>query len=281
MIRRFDMQGYSLGENNADVVTRVTVIGRNSITATAINNTLEDDLGIINEKVLTNNWDLGTHADCEVRARAILKQQGSSYTEVLSDPDDPDSDLVRVEQGFRTVRATLTNFPSYTNADGIKRFLREGDVALVSIRGELTDVPHIVHEISYGEQEGKTTIILSRDNLMNTTSDSILDTLSDSISGIRRDANAAGWSGQVPSERSVNQIIWHETVGIYEPLGRIKFNVEDTQRIVDFDDFKGNPSTDIVPEENWQTNLRIKQDDGGAILFRGFEDTVELQTALH
>ena len=295
---RFDMQSYNLGENNADLVTRVTVIGRNSVRGYAEDTELENELGIIKEKISTNNWDLSTHADCEVRARAILKQYGSSYTY-----DDMGN---RIDaEGFRTIKATLTDFPSYKTADGIRRYFREGDVALVSVRGDddVTDVPHIIHEIAYGEQEGKTTVVLSRDNLMNNTTDNAVDAITDAIADVRANSNAAGWAGHVPSERSANQIIWHETIGEYEPYGRTKFNVvefpeldvdgeevidsdgnvviEDTQSTIDFDDFIGRPSTDIVPEENWQTNLRIKQDDGGAVLFRGLPDGEKVQEVLN
>ena len=203
----------------------------------------------------------------------------------------------------------LARFPSYVDSRDVRRFVREGDVVLLNISGQdilFADnfpAPYIVHEISYGESEGKTTLLLSRDNLFSAINDSLVGTISDRLNSLDHRANVAGFAGSTPSERSASQIIWHETVGEFRPEGRMKFYQEkvplldvdgdeetdndgnvimvDGQSFVDYDDFIGEPSRDITPSDNWQTNLRIKQDGGGAVLFRGLPDGATVQEALN
>ena len=58
--RRFNIRTYSLGENNSDLVTRVTVFGQNGVSATEINSELEDALGIVKEQTFSESWELHT-----------------------------------------------------------------------------------------------------------------------------------------------------------------------------------------------------------------------------
>ena len=278
-VRRFPMTSYRLGENNINIMTRVTVIGQSGARSTEINEELENALGVIEERTF-NDWTLLTPAACSVRARAILKQHASINT---GDDDNPNY------TGFNVARLSIARFPSYEDARGVRRFVREGDVVLVAIardeRREKKRIPHepyVVHEISYGESEGKTVLTVSRDNLDNMLNDDFIDDLTDSLQTLRQETGAAGWSGSTPSQRSASQIIWHTTEGEYRPLGRVRFNAEEeAPRTVDYDDFIGEPSKDTTQSENWKTNLKIKQDDGGAILFRGLPDGEKVEEAIY
>ena len=273
---RFRIISYSLGENNFEIVTRVTVIGRNGVNKTVINSAKESELGIVKEKVYTDNWDLKTENECEIRARTLLKQLGANSN-------------INGTDGFRFGEISLPFFPVYKDRLGMYRAVREGDTVLLTIKDstyqeaagrgqELKDEPVLVFEIEYDSKTSLVKLRIVRDLVYNTLDN---NSLSDSLYSAQRLGSAASWDARSPSERSANEIIWHNQVGEYSPKGRMRFNQyiddnnieNDDYSTIDFDRFTGSGTSEVTDDSNWETNLRIMQNAGGALLFKGERNT--------
>ena len=251
----YSIIAYSLGENNFDIVTRVTVVGRNgSVSATATDGDAEDRLGIIKEKTFANNWDLQTVYDCNTRAQSLLSQYASYRS--------PEGDIGN--EGFRHAQISVSQYPLYTNNLGQRKAVREGDVVLLTIRDKtnnLSNAPFLVYSIVYDSQSSLTKIRLSRDYTYN-----------DNEASSKSDNRKADWANAVASERSASQIIWHTNVGDVSAKGRLRYNEHEDdplQDTIDIDRYVSRGDSDVINDNEWETNMRIMQNAGGAILFRG------------
>jgi len=158
---------YEIGEAPFELMTRVTVYGKQPSSGTAINKKREDEYGIKKQKTVYDR-SLETNQECRAKAEAILRtfEPASATTirrgviEVYNYPT--------YKFNAMTSDVTGTTTGSYTAGSNynIPRVVRVGDVVNVNITDgtlSLSNVKFLVWAIEYNDANSLTKLTVSQD----------------------------------------------------------------------------------------------------------------------
>jgi len=157
---------YEIGEAPVDLMTRITVYGKQPSSGTAINKKREDEYGIKKQKTVYDR-SLDTNQECKAKAEALLRTYEPSSTDVRRGTIEI-YNYPTYQFNAMTSDVTGTTTGSYTAGSNynIPRVVRAGDVINVNITDgslSLSNEKFLVWAIEYNDANSLSKLTVSQD----------------------------------------------------------------------------------------------------------------------
>jgi len=158
---------YEIGESPADLMTRITVYGKQPSSGTAINKKREDTFGIKKQKTIYDR-SLETNQECKLKAEAVLRTFEPASATTIRRGTIEVYNYPTYKFNAMTSDITGTTTGSYTAGSNynIPRVVRAGDVVNVNITDgsfSLSNEKFLVWAIEYNDTNSLTKITVSQD----------------------------------------------------------------------------------------------------------------------